>query len=378
MTQNKRQHPGFNSVCSLQGILIQTASAIKQSKKRPIFKMYQILLAGMLLFTGILSAQTDFRPGYLIHNSGDTIYGEIDYRGDIIMSSLCKFRDKSKTIYDYSPGDIMAYRFTDHKFFVSREVDQKMVFLEFLIHGEVNIYYMRDETGDHYFLDKKGEKLTEIEYNEELKQVGNRTVRYKSTKHIGLLSYYMQDADGFETRIQKVKKPEHYNLIKLAKDYHDEVCEGEQCIIYGKQHPWIKVNPELLSGVINFSKASDLSREFQWNNGIIANIWLPRVNEKIYFKTGLLHARYTQYGMKKNFYKIPIHFGYMAPKTFRIRPNFSIGLLSPSYSAGLSFNINSRINIGIQSWLDFTSKDVRWVPSSLYSYAVMGSLYYEL
>ena len=200
-------------------------------------KLRQLVFLGLILITGITNAQTDFRSGYIIKTEGDTIYGEIDYKGDLFMGKVCRFRsNKQAQEIEYSPQDIIAYRFVDDKFYISREVNDRKVFLEFLINGQIDIYYLREEKGDHYFLEKKGEKLIELTYEEVISRSKN-DIRYthKSKQHIGILNIYMQDATDFQLRIAKVGKPEHESLIKLAKDYHNNVCEGEEYIIYQRK-----------------------------------------------------------------------------------------------------------------------------------------------
>ncbi len=343
-------------------------------------KLRNLILLGLLLSTGILNAQTDFRPGYIIKMIEDTIFGQIDYRGDLLMSSICKFKDNESKISEYYPKDIVAFRFIDSKYYVSREINNKKVFMEYLIKGKVNIYYMRDEKGDHYYLDKEGVKLTEIPYEEGIKYVEDEPRYYESKKHIGLLNYYMQDAPEFQSRIQSLKKPEHKNLIKLAEDYHNAVCEGEKCIIYEKKQPFIKVNLEGVVGIVNFENVDDINDKYYFQSGIIAHFWMPRTNEKIYFKTGFLYSQVEDTdGEKYGYIKIPTHIGYLAPKTYRIRPSVSIGLLSPSYSGGISVKINKRINLGVQSWVNFFPNDkVPWIPSQLFNYSILGNLYIEL
>lgn len=76
-------------------------------------KLNRLILLGLLISTGLLKAQSDFRPGYIIQNSGDTLYGQIDYRGDLLMGSVCKFKGAVDTTQAYAPSDIMAYRFID-------------------------------------------------------------------------------------------------------------------------------------------------------------------------------------------------------------------------------------------------------------------------
>lgn len=341
-------------------------------------KLKGLILLGLLISNGILQAQTDFRPGYIVKTTGDTIFGQIDYRGDLLMSILCKFKDVDNTIREYSPDDIVAFRFLDSKYYVTREINNKKSFIEYLIKGKINIYYMRDENGDHYYLDKEDIQLTEIPYEEGIKYVDYKRVFHASKKHIGLLNYFMQDAPDLQSRIQSVKKPEHQNLIKLAEDYHNAVCEGEKCIIYERKQPLTKVNLEVVAGVINFENIEDLSDKFYFQSGIIAHFWLPRTNEKIYFKTGFLYSQLMQNGEKKSYIKVPTHIGYLAPDTYRIRPSVSIGLLSPSYSAGVALKINERINIGVQSWVNFYCDKVPWIPSKLFNYSFLGNLYIEL
>ena len=61
-------------------------------------KLKTLILFVLLLSTEILNAQTDFRLGYIIKTTGDTIAGQIDYRGDLVMSSVCRFKDSGGEI----------------------------------------------------------------------------------------------------------------------------------------------------------------------------------------------------------------------------------------------------------------------------------------
>ena len=343
--------------------------------------MKRLLFFGLLSITGLLNAQTDFRDGYVIKSLGDTIYGEIDYRGDMPMSTTCKLK-KNDNIIEYSPKDILAFRFTDSKYFISKEVNGKTVFLEYLIKGKINFYYLRDETGDHYYLNKEDSALTELPYKEEVRKREGTNYLYKSTKHIGLLNIYMQDAPGLQSEINKIKKPEHKNMIKLAEDYHNIVCDGEKCIIYEKKQPFMKINYEVVAGILKLTNTNSIDCEKKsLQSGILFHFWMPRLNEKLYIKTGLLYS-FTKNSedSKYTYFMVPVHFGYLAPKTYRIRPTASISLLSPSYSAGLLVKINKNINLGVQSWLFFEAPEDRmpWIPSKMRGYSLLGSLYIEL
>lgn len=342
-------------------------------------KIKILITLGLFALTSTLPAQTNFKNGYVINNEGDTLYGKIDFRGDLLMSRVCKFKGSDDSVNEYAPQDIYGYRFIDSKYYVTKEINNEKVFLEYLIKGKVNIYYLRDEKGDHYFLEKEGVPLTIIPYEEGIKYVDNKPVYFQSTKHIGILNYYMQDASGIIKNIKNVEKPEHQNLIELAKKYHNSVCEDEECIVFEKKQSLFKVNFEVLAGTVYLNNINNLRHRFNLQTGAIINIWMPRTNEKIYIKTGLLYSRVVQDDETRKIIKVPIHLGYIAPNTFKIRPTFSIGLLSPSYTGGFAVKLNKYLNVGVQSWVNFHSNEKMFLfPDELYNYSILASFLIEL
>jgi hypothetical protein len=285
-----------------------------------IMKIKGLIFFGLLLLTEILNAQVDFRPGYVIKANRDTLIGDIDYRGDLLMSKICRFKSKTIKEIEYTPENILAFRFNESKYFVSKEVNGTKVFLEFLIKGKVSIYYLRDDKGDHYFLEKEGVGITEIPYEEGTKFNNNKSYYYQSTKHLGILNYYMQDAPAFQSRIARVGKPEHYGLIKLAEAYHNSVCKDEMCIIFEKKVPLLKIAFEPFLGFGKFNrKYSNIGNYNEVGSNML--LWIPRLNEKIYFKTGLTYAVYKG----GHFYKFPCQVQYIFPSK-RFRPTVNIGL----------------------------------------------------
>lgn len=342
-------------------------------------KLTKLFILATLFITEMLNAQSDFRPGYIIKITGDTVYGQIDYRGDLLMSNTCRFKDKNNTVIKYSPNDINAFRFIDNKYFISKDIDNEKVFLEYLINGKINIYYMRDDKGDHYYIDKEGERLSEIPYEEGIKRIGDKDVFYESTRHIGMISLYMQDAPEFQSRIQMLGKPEHNNLIKLAEKYHNTVCTGEECIIYEKKQPFFKVNFEMVVGVKNYIQKDYSIGEYYFTTGVIAHFWMPRVNEKLYFKTGVIYSQVEGDNEGLSYHiKIPTHIEYFAPNSYLIRPHISVGLMSPSYSGGIAIKINNMINIGFQGWANFDFEVAPWIPTELDNYSLLGSIYIDM
>ncbi|NMM50839.1 hypothetical protein [Marinigracilibium pacificum] len=325
--------------------------------------MTRLFFFGLLFSIGILNAQTDFKPGYIILNSGDTLHGEIDYRGDLLMSSVCKFKTNGNSISTYDPSDIAAFRFINSKYYISKEINSRKVFLEFLIKGEVNIYYMRDDDGDHYFIEKEGIKLSEIPYEEKIMYVDGKKVLYESTTHKGLLFYFMRDVPEFNSRIQTIEKPEHHSLIRLAEDYHNAVCEDRKCIIYEKKLPIIKISLAPFMGVTKYRRNNNYINEY----GAIVSFWSPRASEKLFFKTGLIHHQFSTEGEDISIYKIPLQIQYIF-RAHRLQPNLSAGVNflnvklndykeirhTLSLNAGLDYKLFKRTHLSSSFNTDYT------------------------
>ncbi len=301
-----------------------------------------ILLVGLLLSTATLFSQADFRAGYIIKSEGDTIFGELDYRGNYRMSEVCSFRkDKKDTITHYYPNNILAYRFIDSKFYVSKDVDGTKMFLEYLVNGKLNIYYRVDNfQADHYYFEKDGISLTELPYEEIIKKKDDKDYLYKSNTHIGILTYSLSDAKGLKTEIESIKKPDHKNLITLAQDYHNIVCDGEKCIIYEKKLPPFKVDLEAYGGVLSVVGLNDLSVTV---TGVVAHIWLPRVNENLYFKTGILGLFMEYQGQTSHTFLVPVQIEYIYPHGI-IRPKFATGLNINDWTLNFSPGLNIRLS----------------------------------
>lgn len=323
-----------------------------------------IIVLGLMILASSLNAQTDFRPGYIVKASGDTIFGQIDYRGDLLMSSVCRFKGSDSTIIEYSPFDIVGFRFIDSKYFISEKINEKKVFLEYLIKGKVNIYYMRDDNGDHYFLDKEGLGLIELPYQEGIKYVDGKQVFFETKLHIGILNYYMQDAPEIQNQIQTIKKPGHQYLIQLAEDYHNAVCLDEKCIIYAKSIPFIKILPEITFGVTIYSNVEDLENKIYIQPGLIGHLWMPRSSEKMYFRTGMLFSRLDYGTIKCNYFKIPCQLEYINPKgIFKPRIAYGFNFYIPGYYS-VSLNVGGNLKLSEQLYLGATT-DFEFNPTML-------------
>jgi hypothetical protein len=332
-----------------------------------------------------IQAQPNFKFGYIIKPDGDTTYGDIDYRGDLMMGEVCRFKPKGQAeIIKYSPNDIIAFRFIDSKYYISHEVKGKKIFLEFLIKGRVNIYYVRDSNGDHYYIEKEGMRMTEIPYEEGVRYKDDVAYQYESKKHIGILNIYMKDAPGFQSRIADIKKPQHDNLIKLAEDYHNKVCEGDKCIIFEKKLPAFKVDFEITGGIIEYSNPNIEKRKY-FQSGVLAYIWMPRTNENLFFRTGVLYVKIKLDGENRVFYKVPLQLEYVYP-TGKIKPKAAIGINinnplfhSISFAGGVNMKLIGAIKFSLNCDFEFLPQQyVGYIPGKFLSYSILAGIYFTL
>ncbi|NJK84854.1 MAG: hypothetical protein HC906_01615 [Bacteroidales bacterium] len=173
----------------------------------------------MIIFSfNQLNAQSDFRNGCIILNNNDTIYGLIDYKGNIAIAKQCVFKkDENSTKQNFIPGEIRGFRFTNSKYYISKsiEVDHelKILFLEYLINGVVDVYYYRDDKGEHYFIEDENGNFHELK-NEDKEIVINQTRYLKESKeYINVLKYIFKESPMISKKVDYVGL-NHKSLIK--------------------------------------------------------------------------------------------------------------------------------------------------------------------
>lgn len=204
----------------------------------------------------------------------------------------------------------------------------------------------------------------------------------------------MQDVKEFQPRINKMYKPKEKWLIGLAEDYHNLVCKDAECIVFERNVPSIKVNIEIAVGM-NYVRGWEdqehylhQNKELQKNpqGGILANLWLPTVNEKLFLRTGIMFSTYeTESLIARKYYKFPIQLEYIYPKS-KINPKlgYGISLYKPfnytvTLTPGINIAITRTIGFEVNSELDFLPNEVfPLIPSKVYSYGFLTGLNIKL
>jgi len=335
--------------------------------KQPCSKRKLIIIALLLLAGTSAWAQRDFRKGYIITNQQDTIYGWIDYRGDVRNAKICSFK-KTETdpATDYTPSDIAAYRFIDSKFYISRNIGDvdtpKQVFLEYVVNGLANLYYYRENNApDRYYIEKDGQfrelKIDKKEVKvDEKKQINAGIARTKTVKsYIGVLKATLNLWE-MNSEIDKAKL-QHSSLINIARNYHQYACtDGSECIVYERKKPYIalRIGPAVGVDLSTFTMLEFDHERYAYHQektvifdpstnytvGVNLNFSMPRLNEKIFLQMQTMYTKYyffkayeipqrvtTDLHIRSNVLQMGLAVKYEYPKG-KWRPTLAVGAAS--------------------------------------------------
>lgn len=308
-------------------------------------------------------AQTDFRSGYYVTLENDTVFGLLDYRGEVKNSQVCIFKnDNSSEIQKFNPGEIQSYRFTDGKFYVSKtiktDLEEKTVFLEFLVDGITNLYFLRDINNYKYFLEDKNGKFLELSNETITEEVeGKGEIQRNSNRYIGLLHASFADCKEIQPQINNVNLG-HKSLINITKKYHNYVCDTEECIVYEKKVQPAKVRfaPVIKIGVASFHFDKgiftnyDIDPDFYFGAGMIMSTVFPGLNEKISFEVEVdvnqynFHGSYEEQNASiKETYDLYLDLFSVQP-AISAKYTFPTGKIKPNVAVGAYADIFAGIN----------------------------------
>ena len=252
-------------------------------------------------------AQTNYVSGFIVTLEGDSLSVLVDSRGAIRNAHLCAYKKDFETKrVEYLPGEIKAYGFVDGKYYVSKNVvfqnDSTTLFLEYLINGIVDVYAYRDINDDYYFIEKEGMKITMLDDKDQRVKIDGKDYMKKNNQYIGILKYTFNESPEIQKKSEKLTL-NHSNLIKIAKDYHGYVCEGEECIVYEKRKSKVKFGIEALVGLdfhtLNYE--GNVKSNIDYSFGLIGSMNLPWLNDNIGVNLLVKYGKYDVSSKVENF-----------------------------------------------------------------------------
>ncbi len=318
--------------------------------KFPKNKLFILFFFISIISCQTLMAQSTFRPGYYITWDNDTVYGLIDYRGEVRNSRICEFKEnQEQEVKKLDATEIQSYRFIDDKFYVSKELNlpnntNKTVFVEFLVSGIVNLYFYRDVNNYMYLIEQDGRIY-------ELSKKGNNNNEKSSFRHIGILKAIFSDCNEIEEEINKVSL-NHKSLIDITNKYHDCVCSDTLCVFYKKNAPKtrIRVAPVVMGGVgeLHFDKGIFSNYQFDKtyfpSAGMLFSLSFPYWNEKLSFEVEADFSKLNNHGSytdvasyQTDYYDIYLDFWAFQP-SIGLKYTFSQNKIKPTLTLAPCMN----------------------------------------
>jgi hypothetical protein len=192
-----------------------------------------------LFFTFFLfktaGAQHDFRPGYIVTYGNDTTQGQIDYAPIKINSIMCNFRpDSTAPVKIYSAADLKSYSFFSGRRCVTKNIKigdkPALYFLEYIVSGEINLYYLKNSGFEYYFIEQSG-KMHELRTGYQTYIENGVTYSKASEKYKSTLLAVLKDAPGISEEIEHTHF-DRQSLTALIVTYHQLINKPTSYKIY--------------------------------------------------------------------------------------------------------------------------------------------------
>lgn len=267
-------------------------------------KASKLWLCILAISTAIsLKAQTNFKPGYYISASQDTVRGYIEYRSELRNYDVCIFRHdlNSKRVRLY-PRAIKGYVILDKVFYETHSVKRKNSgeerpgFMQVLVRGKLSLlrnhgrFFAKDNTGQIFEITKKD---IEVEDN----------VLQEDYRGIGYLKILMNDCprmqlDSLEKQFQITP-----DFVEIFKMYYECVGGQSQVIQRIAIEPYVEFGPQASATATKIYFTDKLQRaSFNYHLnptiGGFASVFVPRLGERLRL---VAEASFGMYRDRSNF-----------------------------------------------------------------------------
>jgi hypothetical protein len=264
-----------------------------------VFSTLVFVLATILTFS-----QTHLSSGYLIKNSGDTLYGEI---GETYLQEQVKLEllDSVETRF-YDPSEIKEFYFANGEYyqvFLNKEVDDQPDFYRCVLKGTISLYVRTDNlTTEHYYFKMKDGAFKELIQRDTIywaRSTGGSLERVKRKQNF----YYNVISAVFLDCPQLLSKMNNYDydLIDFEKaliDYHQ--CTGIPYKSYNRNDSenkyrtdfGIAFSPEFKTTLVGDGGASEVIRSPGYSIGFHSNFFLSAKRQNFSVEIDVIYTRY--------------------------------------------------------------------------------------
>lgn len=197
--------------------------------------MWQPALVVGLVFMVLVPgrAQSIFQPGYVIRSNGDSVAGEVDYRGTAFNSGLCRFRPQhAAPVEEYRPTEVRAYGTAQVRMEALRvkaDTGEVSYFMRVVTRGRARLWLLQEEAtakrsvGERLFVQGPADAAPMLlRFFKESTDVFKAVQRTPSGAYRGTLATSLGDCDQLQLRIAQVE-PSFQRVTDLVKEYN-RVC----------------------------------------------------------------------------------------------------------------------------------------------------------
>ncbi len=244
------------------------------------FSFFIIVSSIFVLFSTEIWAQIEYRKGFIITNTRDTVEGSLGIKKTNQFYNYCYFKAyNSKKIKRYNPEELYAFGIKGSIFFMSIDPqirDQgKKVYARLLVQGKASLF----KSGNIYFI-YKNDKIYKLDED------------YKK-----LLGELMDDCSEVKYDILLVKK-EDVALSRLLENYNE--CAGKGSITYHYEPAKVILSPSLAFGgyssqlVSNIKNRDDnrtknTSVSQQMYGGVNLEMMFTKFSKRLSFNVGVYY-----------------------------------------------------------------------------------------
>ena len=245
----------------------------------------RILTLGVFIccsFTLTVLAQ-DYREGYIITNSNDSISGFVSYSGDNKNITRCSFKTTRKsTAVNYFASELQSYGFYGDKRYLSlshsdEAITEEKVFVRVLAEGPINLYRYGD-----LFLIKKDNIVSLPIPKDQIINTGNGAMMKADKRYVGVLNQALADCNLTANKSSYAES----DLTKLIDTYNK--CKGQKPLNKNAK-PLVKMNYQVFAGYVQSNMTMDLFDDVTFNpsytviGGLSADVSSPRIFDRLYF-----------------------------------------------------------------------------------------------
>lgn len=232
----------------------------------------------------------DYRSGFILKPTGDSVKGYIKYGSRKFKSRVCYFKpNKQAKKIVYRPNDIRGYGFNDDRSYESKNASKReneFRFMEILVKGRISLYrYL-----SLFYLEK--DSLFVLSKEPQTTSIVDGVERNSTTlKYVGILNLALSDCS---LKVGNVPYHER-EMIKLIQNYN--FCKGGSKSASVIKKPWLKIGGTVFSGLDQSSVSLDGFSGYSFKQSVSIPVGLgidlnnPRWSDKNHFNVEMWYDK---------------------------------------------------------------------------------------